>query len=410
MITKYLCKNGVRIIHEYMPQARSVSLGIWVEAGSNDEFQEEAGLAHFIEHMLFKGTKMETAKSIAEQFDRMGGELNAFTSKEATCFHTTVLAEDAKQALELLADMLFNSTFKESEMTKEKAVILEEIAMCEDVPDDEVHEQLWKVMYPNHPLGKPVLGTRASVMQFTKQSIQRFMARLYRPERIVISVAGGYETELIDCIESLFGGFEVSIENEQRSSIIIPTFQSGVSSIQKDIEQAHVCLGFPGLAIRDPQQYELAILDSIIGGTMSSRLFQEVREERGLAYSIYSYTSSYESAGAFVIYGGTASEKLEELENVIMTVLQNTIEKGLREDEINHAKQSIKSGFLLGLESVESHMTRNGHRELLRQNHRTVDEVIEKIDQIERNTVEKIVADIFTKPHAKAVIIPNTNL
>lgn len=410
MITKHLCKNGVRIIHEFMPQVRSLSLGIWVQAGSNDELQEEAGLAHFIEHMLFKGTLTETAKSIAEQFDRMGGELNAFTSKEATCFYTTVLTEDAKRALELLADMLFNSTFMESEMTKEKSVILEEIAMCEDTPDDEVHEQLWKAMYPNDPVGQPVLGNRASIMAFTKQSIQRFMARLYRPERIVISLAGNYEEELIDFIDALFGVFEVSVMKDHRSSIIVPKFHANISTITKEIEQAHLCLGFPGLALRDPQQYELAILDSVIGGAMSSRLFQEVREDRGLAYAIYSYTSSYESAGAFVIYGGTAPEKLKELEKTIVTVLQKVVEKGVCEDEINHAKQSVKSGFLLGLESVESRMTRNGHQELLLENHRTVDEVIQKIDQIEKDNVEKIVGEIFTKPYAKAVIKPKSTL
>lgn len=407
MITKHLCKNGVRIIHEFMPQVRSVSLGIWVQAGSNDELQEEAGLAHFIEHMLFKGTKTETAKSIAEQFDRMGGELNAFTSKEATCLHTTVLTEDAERALELLADMLFDSTFKEAEIAKEKSVILEEIAMCEDAPDDEVHEQLWKIMYPNHPIGKPVLGTRESIMQFTKQSIQNFMARLYRPERIVISVAGNYDERLIDFIESLFGQFEVTVNHDKQTAIMTPSFQAGESIIKKEIEQAHLCIGFPGLALRDPQQYELAILDSIIGGAMSSRLFQEVREERGLAYSIYSYTSSYESAGAFVIYGGTAPGKLKELEDTVFSVLHKVVEQGVREDEIIHAKQSVKSGFLLGLESIESRMTRNGHQELLLQNHRTVDEVIQKISQIEKNAVEKIIAEIFTKTHAKAVIEPN---
>lgn len=406
MITKHLCKNGVRIIHEFIPHVRSVSFGIWVQAGSNDELQEEAGLAHFIEHMLFKGTITETAKSIAEQFDRMGGELNAFTSKEATCFHATVLTEDAKQALALLGDMLFNSTFKEQEIAKEKSVILEEIAMCEDAPDDEVHEQLWKIMYPNHPLGKPVLGTKASIMRFTKASIQRFMTRLYRPERTVISLVGKYDEQLIDFIERLFSRFEVSVKSKSQPSILTPTFQSGTLIHKKEIEQAHLCLGYPGLPLQDPRQYELAVLDTIVGGSMSSRLFQEVREERGLAYAIYSYTSSYESAGTFVIYGGTSPRNLDKLEATILTVLRKMIEQGLGEEEFIHAKQSVKSGFLLGLESIESRMTRNGHQELLHRKHRTVDEVIQKINQVEKGSVEKMAIDIFSQPYAKAVIKP----
>lgn len=389
-----------------MPHVRSVSLGIWVQAGSNDEQQDEAGLAHFIEHMLFKGTKMETAKSIAEQFDRMGGELNAFTSKEATCFHTTVLAEDGKQAFELLADMLFNSTFMESEIAKEKSVILEEIAMCEDTPDDEVHEQLWKTMYPNHPLGRPVLGTRDSISRFTKQSIEKFMKRLYRPERIVISLAGNYSESLVNHIAALFGSFTMEKELETAPSIAQSEFHANVHIVEKEIEQAHLCIGFPSLTLHDSRQYELAIMDSLIGGAMSSRLFQEVREERGLGYSIYSYFSSYESGGAFIIYGGTAPEKLAELQRTIFNVLETAVEKGVHEEEINQAKQAVKSGFLLGLESTESRMTRNGHQALLFRKHRTVDEVIEKIAHIEKSSIENIITDTFTKDYASAIIRP----
>lgn len=408
MITKRLCKNGVRIIHEHMPQVRSVSLGIWVQAGSNDEYEEEAGLAHFIEHMLFKGTKKETAKSIAEQFDRMGGELNAFTSKEATCFHTTVLTDDAKQAFDLLADMLFNSTYLESEIEKEKSVILEEIAMCEDAADDEVHEVLWRTMYPNHPLGKPVLGTRTSIIEFTKQSIQKFMKRLYRPERIVISLAGNYDHQLLDFVEGLFGEYTMALAPDKRREIIVPTFQANKSVMQKEIEQAHLCIGFPSLMLKDTRQYELSIMDSLMGGGMSSRLFQEVREERGLAYSIYSYFSSYETAGVFCIYGGTAQEKLTDLYETIFNVLETVVEKGIREEEMHHAKQSVKSSFLLGLESVEARMTRNGHQELLLQRHRAVDEVIEKIAEIEKKEVEKIITETFMKAYATAIIEPKS--
>lgn len=406
MIMKQLCQNGVRIVHEQIPEARSVSLGIWVQAGSNDELEGEEGLAHFIEHMLFKGTQTETAKSIAEQFDRMGGELNAFTSKEATCYHTTVLTEDGKRAFELLADMFFHSTFLESEIVKEQSVILEEIAMCEDTPDDEVHELLWKTMYPNDSIGRPVLGKRDSIIHFTKKDIEKFMNRLYRPERIVISLAGNYDKALLDHITALFGSFTMADEVEMATSISLPTFHANTAIVEKEIEQAHLCIGFPSLQLHDPRQYDLAIMDSIIGGAMSSRLFQEVREKRGLGYSIYSYFSSYETGGAFIIYGGTAAEKLNELEKTVFHVLEKAFEKGIEEKEVTHAKQSVRSSFLLGLESAESRMTRNGHQELLLKRHRTVDEVIEKISEIEASAVEKMITNTFTQKYASALIKP----
>lgn len=406
MILKKHCHNGVRIVHEHMPEARSVSIGVWVQAGSNDELVGEEGLAHFIEHMLFKGTETETAKSIAEQFDRMGGELNAFTSKEATCYHTTVLAEDGKQAIYLLADMLFNSTFLEEEMMKEKSVILEEIAMCEDAADDEIHEQLWKTMYPNHPLGRAVLGRRDSVIHFTKDAVENFMTRLYRPERIVLSLAGNYDEALLTYMHELFESFTRSGKIDQASTIALPVFQANTSVVEKEIEQAHVCIGFPSIPLQDPRQYELAMMDSIIGGAMSSRLFQEVREKQGLAYSIYSYFSSYETGGAFVIYGGTAPEKLKTLEQTIQNVLADAVEKGISEQELAHAKQSVKSSFLLGLESVESRMMRNGHQELLLKRHRSVEEVIQKINEIEGSAVEKMMKDTFSQKYARAIIQP----
>lgn len=408
MIQKYVGNNGLRIIREKLPHARALSVGIWIKAGSNDEDKEEAGLAHFIEHMLFKGTKKYSAKHIAERFDRIGGELNAFTSKEATCFHTTVLKEDAEEALELLADMLFNSIFDEEDMAKEKQVVLEEIAMYEDTPEDEVHEQLWRTMYPNHPLGEPVLGNRASVMGFTKQSIRTFMNRLYRPERTVISIAGNYDDELIHFIETLFDAFPSTTEQQPTVSLQSPNFHAKERALTKEIEQAHLCVGFPSLTLQDERKYELAIVDHLIGGSMSSRLFQEVREKHGLAYSIYSYYTLYEMTGTFIIYGGTAPRNLKKLQETIATVLEETINNGITEEELIHAKQSVKSSFLLGLEDTESRMSRNGYQELLQQPHLTADEVIEKIQSIKKSSVEQLIRQLFNQPFASSMILPNT--
>ncbi len=406
MIRKHEGENGIRIIHEKLPHVRALSVGIWIQAGSNDEREEEAGLAHFIEHMLFKGTKKYSAKHIAEQFDRIGGELNAFTSKEATCFHATILKEDAEIALELLADMLFNSVFDEEEMAKEKQVVLEEIAMYEDTPEDEVHEQLWRTMFPNHAVGKPVLGSRDSVMRFTKQLIRQFMKRLYRPERIVISIAGNYDDQLIDYIETLFNSFEEIEREETLTAFTSPDFHAKQIMTKKEIEQVHLCLGFPSLALQDKRKYELALVDQLIGGSMSSRLFQEVREKHGLAYSIYSYYTLYEMTGVFIIYGGTAPRNLKALQKTIVSVLQEAAEKGITKQELIQAKEAIKNSFLLGLESTESRMSRNGHQELFRQPHLTADEVIEKIELVTQDNVERLIKEIFNQPFARSTIRP----
>lgn len=407
MITRRVCANGVRIVHEYMPHVRSVAVGIWIKAGSIDEREEEAGIAHFIEHMLFKGTTIRTAKTIAEEFDRIGGELNAFTSKEATCFHTTVLKEHAEKALTILEDMLFHSKFDEVEMAKEKLVILEEISMCEDTPEDEVHEQLWKAMYLDHSIGKPVLGTKKSVVNFTKQLIRSFMDRLYTPENIVISIAGNFDEKLIHDVDRLFGRFERKRSVRIGESNSLPRFHSNIAIKEKDIEQAHFCLGFPGLPIKDERKYDLAIVDCIVGGAMSSRLFQEVREEQGLAYSIYSYYSSFEDAGSFIIYGGTSPEKINALKNTIQSVIQNLLEKGISDYELNNAKQYVITGFLLGLDSTESRMSRNGHQELFLQTHLTAEEVVANINGVTKTNVAKMIDLIFRSSYATSIISPH---
>lgn len=291
-------------------------------------------------------------------------------------------------------------------IAKEKLVILEEIAMCEDTPDDEVHDQLWKAMYPNHPIGKPVLGTKQSVLSFTKWAIQNFMDRLYKPEHIVISIAGNYDETLIHSVDRLFGVFK-SVDTNQRALMkTSPKFHAGLSVKEKDIEQAHLCLGFPSLSIQDERKYELAIVDCIIGGGMSSKLFQEVREEQGLAYSIYSYYSSYEETGSFIIYGGTSPENLGALRNTIQSVIQNLLSKGIRDEELENAKQYVITGFLLGLESTESRMSRNGHQELLLQSHRNVEEVVAKINGIKKLNVEKMIAYLFREEPAISIIKP----
>ena len=400
-----MCGNGVRIVHEKMDHVRSVALGVWIEAGSANELEGEEGIAHFIEHMLFKGTDSRTARMIAEEFDGIGGDINAFTSKEMTCYYATVLNNHAGKALAILADMLFNSLFDEVEMTKEKSVILEEVAVVEDTPDDDVMEQLWTNMYLNQPIGRPILGNKETIAKFDKKAIVHFMKRLYRPERIVISVAGNYDAGLIQLIEDYFGSFTASKLNKE-SIVQVPKFHSGITVKEKETEQAHIGIGFPGLATKDKRMSDLVILDSIIGGSMSSRLFQEVREERGLAYAIDSFYSSYSNGGSFIIYGGTSPEKAIELYSTINSVINLFLKEGVKEKEIQNAKEQVKGGFILGLESSESRMYRNGNNELMLRSHRSVNEVISRIDAVTKESVQEIGAYIFQGNRATSVILP----
>jgi predicted Zn-dependent peptidase len=385
---------------------RSVAVGVWVDVGSRHETPEENGLTHFIEHMLFKGTATRSARQIAEEFDRIGGYVNAFTSKEQTCYYAKVLDHHAEHAISVLADMFFHSQFDEQELDKERQVVLEEILMVEDTPDDDVHEQLWNVMYPNQPLGASILGTKASLETFNKDSIHQFMEHHYRPEHIVISVAGNIPDGLIDYIDSLFGQFVSSTKLPDRHSMGLPVFNSGESLKSRETEQGHICLGYPGVSVKDKHIYDLVVMNNILGGNMSSRLFQEVREEKALAYSIYSYHSSNVDSGSVAIYGGTSSNQLQELKETIHETIQKVVDEGVTETEVDNAKEQLKGNLMLGLESTNARMNRNGKNELIFKEHKTYDEVLQSIDEVNIHQVQKLITDIFAHQPAISIITP----
>lgn len=408
MITINTLPNGVRVVSEPIGHARSVSLGIWVKTGSADELPGEEGIAHFIEHMLFKGTASRTAKQIAQQFDLFGGDINAFTTKETTCLHATVLADKAGAAAEILADMLLNSSMDEGEIEKEKTVILDELASVEDSPEDDADEQLWTVMFPDHPIGRPIGGTAASVGPLTRQQLMKFMKRTYLPERIVVSIAGQFGEELLKTVEKLFGTFCRNDRPHQQESRRPAQFYSGSVRKTKDIEQTHLFLGYPGLALADPEIYTLAMLDSIAGGTMSSRLFQQVREEKGLAYSVYSYYAGHETEGAFVIGGAASSENEQELFGAVQAVIRGIAEQGVTDQELHHAQEQMIGSFLIGLESTESRMHRNGNNELLLQAHRTEEEVTALIRAVTVRQVALLAQQILAAEPAVAIVSPVT--
>lgn len=405
MVAIHTCTNGVRIVSEQIPYVRSVSVGIWVDAGSRYELPEENGITHFIEHMLFKGTSSRTARQIAEEFDRIGGELNAFTSKENTCYYAKVLDHHAELAVTILADMFFNSTFDTAELEKERQVVLEEILMSEDAPDDDIHEILWGVMYPDDALGKPILGHAKTLKTFTANTIRNYMAKHYGPNSVVISVAGNVSEELMSIIESLFGHYQAS-SSAVDPVVTYPTFHSGRIVKKRDTEQSHIAISYPAIGVKDPDAFSFVALNNIIGGNLSSRLFQEVREEKGLAYSIYSYDTSYADVGAFTIYGSTSNHQLDKLHQTINEVIARIVEGGVTEEELHNAKEQLKGSFVLSLESTESHMNRNGQIELLHRKHRSVDEILTDVDAVSMESIDRLIQTMFTVDPAVVIIGP----
>lgn len=407
LINKYTCKNGVRIVLEQIPTVRSVAIGVWIGTGSRNETEQNNGISHFLEHMFFKGTTTRTAKEIAEAFDSIGGQVNAFTSKEYTCYYAKVLDEHASFALEMLADMFFHSTFVDEELQKERNVVLEEIKMYEDTPDDIVHDLLSKACYANHPLGYPILGTEETLRTFTGDSLRGYMADYYTPDRVVISVAGNVDESFIQKVESYFGFFTAK---RKASESPAPLFQPQKLARQKETEQAHLCIGFNGLPVGHPDIYTLIVLNNILGGSMSSRLFQEVREQRGLAYSVFSYHSSYQDSGLLAIYAGTGNNQLDLLFETIQETIEKLKEDGITEKELKNSKEQMKGSLMLGLESTNSRMSRNGKNELLLGRHRTLDEIIEEINGVTVEKVNELARRIFAEDCALALISPSGQL
>ncbi|MCA1030122.1 insulinase family protein [Bacillus timonensis] len=407
MVNRYTCQNGVRIVLENIPTVRSVAIGVWIGTGSRNENAENNGISHFLEHMFFKGTTTRSAREIAESFDSIGGQVNAFTSKEYTCYYAKVLDEHASIALEILADMFFNSTFDEDELKKEKNVVLEEIKMYEDTPDDIVHDLLSKASYENHPLGYPILGTEKTLDGFNGDKLRQYMKENYIPENVVISVAGNIQDTFIKDIENYFGSFET---NYSKGDYVSPSFHSNKVSRKKETEQAHLCLGFNGLQVGDKDIYSLIVLNNILGGSMSSRLFQDVREQRGLAYSVFSYHSSYRDNGMLTIYAGTASNQLDILFETIQDTLEKLKSEGITSKELKNSKEQMKGNLMLSLESTNSRMSRNGKNELILKEHRSLDQIIEKINAVNEDSVNHLSNRIFTNDYSIALISPNDQL
>jgi len=394
MYKRHKLNNGLKIITEHIPYVKSITIGVWIKTGSKNETPNNNGIAHFIEHMLFKGTSNRTAKEIAEEVDAVGGQINAFTSKEYTCYYMKVLDSHVDLAVDILSDMLFNSNFDEQEIKKERSVIFEEISMYEDSPEDLVHDLLAKSLLKNNTLGYPILGTEESLNKIDRSTMLDYMNNNYAANNSVISIAGNFEeAKLLNIIESKFINWHHNDNIKEVSSEILYNFEHSFK--QKDIEQTHFCIGFPGIPLKSDKLYPLYIVNNILGGSMSSRLFQKVREERGLTYSIYSYPSSYTDAGLLAIYAGMNPNSLDEVCSLIFQELSEIKNKGISQSDLSKIKEQLKGNYIIGLESTSSRMSSIGKSELLLGKINSPKEVIELIDKVTvselKDTIDQVI-------------------
>lgn len=395
--------NGLRIIGEKIEHFRSVSVGLWLGAGSQYELPGEAGLSHFLEHMVFKGTVKRTARQIAEEMDAVGGQLNAFTAKECTCFYAKVVDEHLPLAMDVIADLVTGPVFDPVELEKEKGVVIEEINMAEDTPEDVVFELLMLAHYGDQPLSRPILGTAAQIQSYCSDDLRAYWGKMYRPQNAVLSIAGNYDWEKVQQMASeLLGGWQ-SEGLEKRSyatHIVKPTLLTR----EKDIEQMHICLGYPGVATGDDRGYELSIFNSAFGGAMSSRLFQKIREESGMAYSVYSYPNAYSDTGMLAVYAATNPDAAAEVIDMIRAEAEAIARTGITREEFQMAREQMKAGYIMGLESTSARMQSNGRRLLLLNRTRTESETIDRINAIDYDTVNALMRETLTAPFSVALV------
>jgi predicted Zn-dependent peptidase len=386
--------SGIRVLTETMPDLRSVTSGFWVGVGSRDEPQELNGISHFIEHLLFKGTSKRTARQIAEDFDAMGGELNAFSAKEYTCYYSKILDEDVEEAFEVMSDMLKDSQLLPRDLDSERNIILEEIAMHEDSPDDIIHDLFVAALWESHPLGQSVLGHQNVIRTLTRDDVVGYFDRFYRPRNIVVAVAGNIEHDrVVDLINRFLDG-ENPGERHRRHTVV-PEIRPHTVVYDRPTEQAHIVLGTRGLPRQSPARFTLAVLDNVLGGGMSSRLFQKVREERSLAYSIFSYHSMYIETGLFAVYAGTSPDNTSAVLEIIKEELDLILEKGITPEELERAKGHIKGSLVLSLEDSGSRMTRLGKAEVCGGEILSMDQLLAKIDAVSVEDVKKLAHDLF---------------
>jgi predicted Zn-dependent peptidase len=414
VVKRTVLPGGLRVVTESVPTVRSVSFGLWAGVGSRDESVRQAGASHYLEHLLFKGTARRSALDISSSVDRLGGEMNAFTAKEYTCFYARVLDSDLPVAVDVLTDMVTSSLITPTDFEAERGVILEEIAMHDDDPADVVHDTFAQAVFGDTPLGRPILGSTASIEGLSRETVRRYYRRWYRPENLVVSAAGNLDhARVVRLVKKAFAAAGVELGGSGTASppraatVRRPHPVAGAPQVlRRTTEQANLVLGMPGVARTDDRRFALGVLNAALGGGMSSRLFQEVREKRGLAYSVYSYSAQYADAGLFGIYAGCLPKKVDEVLDLCRTELQTVVDHGITADELDRGKGQLRGSLVLGLEDTGSRMSRIGKSELVYGELLSVDDVLARIQDVTLDDVRGVAATVLAAKPTLAVIGP----
>jgi predicted Zn-dependent peptidase len=390
---KTVLEDGIKVITEKIPYLNSVSIGVWVITGSRDEQPLENGISHFIEHLLFKGTEKRTAYEIAKEIDSVGGSLNAFTGRESTCFYAKVIDKNLPLAIDLLSDIFLHPLFDPKDVEKERMVILQEIKMVEDTPDDYVHDLFNRVCWGDHPLGYPILGTAELVQSFSRDQIYHYFKHNYQPNRIVVCAAGSLDhQDVVDRIGETFGRIPKAERPRER---VKPQSISTMNISKRKLEQVHFCLGTKGLQYNHSLRFASYVLNTILGGGMSSRLFQEIRENRGLAYSVYSYLPTYVDAGLIVVYAGTGEDTFHEVINLTLKEFNSLKKKPFKNGELENTKEQLKGNLLLGLESSDNMMTRLAKNEIYFESYLPIDQILQGIAGVNEDEIRHLASELF---------------
>jgi predicted Zn-dependent peptidase len=400
--------NGVRVISETMPHVRSVSVGLWVGIGSRRETSEQNGLSHFIEHMVFKGTKKRSAEDIARSVDSIGGNLDAFTSKELVCFNTKVLDQHLPLAFDVLADLVLNPMFREEDMDKEKGVILEELKMDEDNPDYLVHEIFSSNFWKDHPLGKPILGTRETVKRFDRQMMESYYLDSYSPANLIITAAGNLTHKMLTDLAGEH--FSTMKPRAPLPGEKAPTTHARIAlRNKKSLEQVHLCLGVPSYPVPHEDRFTCYVLNTLLGGGMSSRLFQNIRERQGLAYAVFSELNPYRDTGCLSIYAGTSIESARQVIESILKEFQQLKQERITDEELRRAKDHLKGSLMLSLESTSSRMSNLARQEMYFRRFFSLDELVESIEMVTAEDVQRIAQTFFDQRHIAVTVLGNLN-
>ena len=409
LVRRTTLPGGLRVITEQVPGVRSVAFGIWVNVGSRDETGAQMGSAHYLEHLLFKGTSRRSALDISAAIEAVGGDLNAFTTKEYTCYYARVLDVDLPLAIDVVSDVVTDALIRTEDVEAERGVILEEIAMHEDDPTDVVHDEFASAMFGDTPLGRPILGTIDTITGISRRSIHAFYRAKYRPERMVVAAAGSLDHDTV--VRQVRAAFAHVLQHDAEVGAARPARRprrhaAGMRVTSRPTEQAHLVLGVPGITRSDHRRYALSVLSTALGGGMSSRLFQEVREKRGLAYSVYSYAQGYSDDGMFGVYVGCLPGKVDTVLDVCLTEMQRVADHGLTDDEIRRGKGQVRGATVLGQEDTGARMTRIAKSELHADPLLSIDQLLARVDAVTSDDIREVAHDLLTAPATLAVIGP----